>query len=145
MVGIGFLMFTIGLASLWLRYKKKLYECAIFHRIVCRGLTLGFHRHFIRMDHHRSWSPTLHRLWLTPNFRIGFSFVSCVSRDLIGRICRGLLCDFRGRDLLHPQLMRKSPTKYEEDLDSRVAVTRLSHGELAKEIIDPNTPLADKE
>jgi cytochrome d ubiquinol oxidase subunit I len=42
MVGIGLLLATIGVISLWLRYKHTLYATAWFHRLAVAASPLGF-------------------------------------------------------------------------------------------------------
>lgn len=42
MVGLGLLMFAIGLTSLWLRFRRRLYETGWFHRIAMFAGPAGF-------------------------------------------------------------------------------------------------------
>jgi cytochrome bd ubiquinol oxidase subunit I len=42
MVGIGFLLATLGIVSLWLRYKRTLYTTPWFHRLAVLASPLGF-------------------------------------------------------------------------------------------------------
>lgn len=42
MVGLGLLMFAIGLGSLWLRFRRRLYEATWFHRVAVAAGPAGF-------------------------------------------------------------------------------------------------------
>ena len=62
MVGLGLLMIATGLFSLWLRYKKKLYDTPLFSRFVPLDGAVGAGRAACRLVRHRDRPPALHRL-----------------------------------------------------------------------------------
>ncbi len=140
MVGIGFLMFAIGLASLWLRYKGRLYDCPMFLKACVFASPLGFVAilaGWITTEVGRQ-PYTVYGLLRTSE-SVSPLAASTVGASLVAFVV--VYFAIFGAGIYYIlKLMRKSPTKYEEDLDSRVSVTRLSHGNLADEIVDNPAP-----
>ncbi|KKD58851.1 cytochrome D ubiquinol oxidase subunit I [Grimontia sp. AD028] len=144
MVGIGFLMLGMGLVSLWLRYKKTLYETAWFLRTCVYAAPCGF------LAILAGWVTT--EVGRQPYTVYGLlrtsESVSPIDASAVGASLAVFVVVYFvifGAGIYYLlKLMRKSPTKYEQDLDGRI-VTRLSHGNSTKDITVNPEPASGKE
>ncbi len=137
MVGIGFLLLTLGLISLWLRKKEKLYTCGGFLKTCVYTAPLGFVAilaGWITTEVGRQ-PYTVYGLLRTSESVSPHSAMAVGISLLVFVVVYFAI--FGAGIYYIIKLMRKSPTKYEQDLDAR-AVTRLSHGELAQDLVDDN-------
>ncbi len=75
MVALGFGMLVIGLWSLWLRKRRKLFDSRALQRIcVLFAPSGGVHCSFSRLDNHRSRSPALHRVRSFNHSQFGIAY-----------------------------------------------------------------------
>ncbi|MFL7011407.1 cytochrome ubiquinol oxidase subunit I [Enterovibrio norvegicus] len=132
MVAIGFLMLAIGLISVWLRRKKALYETPWFLKLCVWSAPCGF------VAILSGWITT--EVGRQPYTVYGLlttaESVSPIDASAVGASLAVFVVVYFaifGAGIYYLlKLMRKSPSKYEQDMDVRV-VTRLSHGQLGKD------------
>ncbi|OEE67800.1 cytochrome D ubiquinol oxidase subunit I [Enterovibrio norvegicus FF-33] len=132
MVAIGFLMLTIGVISVWLRRKKTLYETPWFLKLCVWSAPCGF------VAILSGWITT--EVGRQPYTVYGLlttaESVSPIDASAVGASLAVFVVVYFaifGAGIYYLlKLMRKSPSKYEQDMDVRV-VTRLSHGQLGKD------------
>ncbi|MFD2179032.1 cytochrome ubiquinol oxidase subunit I [Veronia pacifica] len=125
MVGIGFLMLFIGVASLWLRKRKALYETPWFLKLCLLSSPLGF------VAILAGWVTT--EVGRQPYTVYGYlttaQSVSPIDAPAVGASLAAFVVVYFlifGAGIFYIlRLMKKSPTKYEEDFDGRI-ITRLS-------------------
>lgn len=143
MVGIGFIMLTLGIVSLILRKKQKLYESYYFLKACVFAAPLGFVAilaGWVTTEVGRQ-PFTVYGLLRTAE---SVSPLSALSVGTSLTVFVLVYFSIFGAGIYYLlKLMRKSPTKYEQDLDTRV-VTRLSHGDIAQEITEDDI-VPDKE
>ncbi|WP_413694264.1 cytochrome ubiquinol oxidase subunit I [Psychromonas sp. KJ10-2] len=133
MVGIGFAMLVIGLFSLWLRKKDKLYQPSLFHRLCVAFGPAGFIAilaGWITTEVGRQ-PFTVYGLLRTADSASPID-ATAISTSLIAFIVV-YFCVFGAGFFYLLRLMRKSPTRYEEPLDPR-----LPEGENVPAAIHPN-------
>ena len=132
MVAIGFLMLAIGVVSVWLRRKKTLYETPWFLKLCVWSAPCGF------VAILSGWITT--EVGRQPYTVYGLlttaESVSPIDASAVGASLAVFVVVYFaifGAGIYYLlKLMRKSPSKYEQDMDVRV-VTRLSHGQLGKD------------
>ena len=114
MVGVGFGMLTIGLASLWLRKKGRLYTASCFHRICVIWGPSGFIAvlaGWITTEVGRQ-PFTVYGLLRTAD-SVSPVDASAVSASLLAFVLT-YLCVFGAGFFYLVRLMRKSPSRYEQ-------------------------------
>ncbi|WP_413285785.1 cytochrome ubiquinol oxidase subunit I [Vibrio sp. MA40-2] len=131
MVGIGMGMLAIGLTSLWLRKKDRLYEASLFHRICIAFGPSGFIAvlaGWITTEVGRQ-PYTVYGLLRTVDSASPVD-ASAVGASLVAFIIV-YFCVFGAGFFYLIRLMRKSPTRYEESADARLPdgteVSPISH------------------
>lgn len=120
MVGIGFGMLTIGLASLWLRKKGRLYTASRFHRVCVLWGPSGFLAvlaGWITTEVGRQ-PFTVYGLLRTAD-SVSPVDASAVSASLLAFVIT-YLCVFGAGFFYLVRLMRKSPSRYEQTLSNRL-------------------------
>ena len=93
MVGMGLLMLALGVFSLLMRFRGKLYDSRLLHHVRGRDGPCRFHRRAGRLDHHRDRPAAVHGLWPVAHGGI---------RLAAGGACGRLLAD-----RLHHRLFRR--------------------------------------
>lgn len=131
MVGLGLGMLAIGLTSLWLRKKSRLYESSLFHRICIAFGPSGFVAvlaGWITTEVGRQ-PYTVYGLLRTADSASPID-AAAVSASLSAFVIV-YLCVFGAGFFYLLRLMRKSPTRYEQSPDDRLpdgsAVPPMSH------------------
>ncbi|MCG6199948.1 cytochrome ubiquinol oxidase subunit I [Psychromonas antarctica] len=121
MVGIGFAMLMIGLFSLWLRKKGRLYDMPLFHRVCIVFGPAGFVAvlsGWITTEVGRQ-PFTVYGLLRTVDSASPIDALA-ISFSLAAFVVV-YLCVFGAGFFYLIRLMRKSPTRYEKSLDPRLA------------------------
>ena len=102
MVGIGVLMVLVGLWSLALRWRRRLYDSGMLLRLAVLMGPIGLRRRARRLDHDRGRPPALHRLRPAAHGAIGVADRLAGRGGFARRLHRRLLRRVRRRHPLHP-------------------------------------------
>ena len=70
MVGMGLLMFGLGLFSLWCRWRGTLFQSRLLHLFATADGTCRLHRGARGLDHHRDRAAAVHGVWPAAHRRI---------------------------------------------------------------------------
>ena len=101
MVGLGLAMAGLGLWSLWCRFRGTLYQPGLMHWAAIAMGPSGFIAVLAGWDHHRSWPPTLHRLWAAADIAVGITDRSTSGRRFIAGVRDRVFRAVWRRHLLH--------------------------------------------
>ncbi len=125
MVGIGFLMLGLGLFSLLMRIRGKLYDSRLLHMFAVSDGPGRLHRGAGGMDHHRGRAAAFPRLRPAAHRRCRLAARSPCGGVLADRVRHRLFCRVRRRRGLHP-----AP-------DGAAAASRRSRARAAKSLPAP--------